>query len=164
MRCRTAERWLSRALDRPLDDSIRKALESHLAGCAGCRAAASELRALRTRLSQGVRPEPVPGFWGRIERRLAEAPSLEPQAVWLRWGLRAIPASLAMIAGFLGAMILFLPASVETSPAQALLFGEQNPLAETRTIIDDDKPGNRDIAVLFAGDERLNGLGRTPRP
>jgi len=164
MKCRTAERWISQSLDRSLDRSVRDALEAHLADCPACRITASEVRDLRARLGDVSFPEPLPYFWSRLESRLAEAPRAEAQALWLRWSLRAIPASLAMIAGFLGAMMLLLPIQADTTSPQALLFSEENPIAETRTILDDEKPGNRDIAILFAADERLAGPGRIPRP
>jgi predicted anti-sigma-YlaC factor YlaD len=164
MRCRTAERWISRDLDRPLARGVREALEAHLAVCPECRAMASDVRCLRARLGEVRCPEPLPHFWTRLEARLTAAPAAPPQAIWLRWSLRAIPASLALIAGFLGAMVVFLPGTAETNTSQALLFGEENPIVETRTILDDDKPGNRDIAVLFASDERPAGSIRRPRP
>jgi hypothetical protein len=87
----------------------------------------------------------------------------EPQAFWLRWSLRAIQASLALIAGFLGAMMFFQPAEAELSQPEALLLRDDNPIVETRTILD-ETPGNREIAILFAADERFLGPGRTPRP
>jgi len=164
MKCRTAERWISRDLDRPLEGAVRAALEAHLAACPKCRATASDVQSLRARLGEVRYPEPLPYFWTRLEARLAAAPAAPSQAFWLRWSLRAIPASLALIAGFLGAMMVFVPTNGETATSQALLFGEENPIVETRTILDDDKPGNRDIAVLFAADERPAGSIRIPRP
>lgn len=163
MNCRTAERWLSRGLDRPLDRPVQEALEAHLAGCAKCRPTASEIRGLRARLSDLPVPEPLPHFWSRLETRLAVSPAPEPQAFWLRWSLRAIPASLALIAGFLGAMMLFQPVEVELSQPEALLIRDDNPIVETRKILDDTL-GNREIAILFAADERFAGSGRVPRP
>jgi anti-sigma factor RsiW len=155
MNCRVAERRLSQSLDRALDRPVQDALEAHLAVCGRCRVAASEFRALRGSLAEPAVPEPLPYFWSRLEARLDTRPAAEPASLWLRWSLKAIPVSLAMIAGFLGAMLFFLPSQAELSQQEALLFSEENPIAETRTILDDDKPGNREIAILFAADDRL---------
>jgi hypothetical protein len=159
MRCRHAERWISRSFDRPLDRFRREALEAHLAGCGRCRAAASESLTLRSRLGDVRAPEPLPDFWGRLEARLDEDRVPETQALWVRWSLKAIPASLAMIAGFLGAMAFFVSAPAELGQPETLLFSDENPIVETQSILD-EKTGNREIAILFAADERLTGRYR----
>lgn len=161
MTCRVAERRLSQSLDRPLDRPLQDALDAHLAVCGTCRALASDLRALRGRMADPRIPEPLPDFWGRLERRInaLPVPAAEARAVWARWSLRAIPASLALIAGFVGAMLFFLPPQTDVTTQQALLFGEENPIVQTPSIIE-EKSGTREIAILFAADERLSGRYR----
>ena len=156
MNCRVAERRLSQSLDRALGRPVQDALEAHLAECERCRAAALELRALRGRLAEPSVPEPLPYFWSRLEARLDTRPAAESPALWLRWSLRAIPASLALIAGFLGAMVFFGSAPAELSQPETLLFSEENPIIQMPSILD-EKTGNREIAILFAADERLSG-------
>lgn len=51
MSCPTIRDRLQASLDRPLDEADRRALDTHLAGCAGCRAYQAELAALDAGLS-----------------------------------------------------------------------------------------------------------------
>ncbi len=52
---RRARQWIQAELSLPLPQTDREALETHLAGCTGCRAYAQDMQALETRLRQELR-------------------------------------------------------------------------------------------------------------
>jgi len=157
MTCRKAERWLLRSFDRDLPEPSRAALTEHLGLCSECRRRAEEYGLLRNRLS-GVRtPDPLPRFWERLEARIAEDRPADSGARWLRFLVRTIPVSLSLITGFLIATLFFLPAGTELTQPEALLLNEDNPITDTRPIIDEGRPEDRNLMVLFAADERIIG-------
>ncbi len=93
---------LSALLDGALDPAARRAVESHLAACAACRAAHGRLAgALRALERLPAPPEPSPWFTTRLEARLADEP---------RPGWRGLPAAwrwrLAVPAAGLAAVVL----------------------------------------------------------
>ena len=157
MTCRKAERWLLTSFDRGLPGPSRTALAEHLGLCPECRRRAEEYGLLRNRLGEVRTPDPLPRFWERLEARIAEGRPAESGALWLRLWVRAIPVSLSVIAGFLVATLLFLPAGTELTQPEALLLNEDNPIADTRPIIDEGRSEDRTLMVLFAADERIIG-------
>jgi predicted anti-sigma-YlaC factor YlaD len=101
MRCRSAQKLLSRRIDGAPSSADAAALESHLFACAGCRMAAARLdqawRALDA-LEAGVS---APDDWASIEAA-ADARSRRWTPFWLRWQLVPMPAA----AGVLAAMVV----------------------------------------------------------
>ena len=157
MTCRKAERWLLTSFDRELPGPSRAALAEHLGLCPECRRRSEEYGLLRSRLG-GVRtPDPLPRFWERLEARIAEDRPADSGVLWLKLWVRAIPVSLSLIAGFLIATLFFLPAGTELTQPEALLLNEDNPITDTRPIIDEGRPEDRTLMVLFAADERIIG-------
>lgn len=101
MDCRAAQRLISAARDRALDDSDQAALGAHLAACAECRRLSDTLTAAATAWRTNVTEARVPDArleWQRIQRRLSPGPQLAPArrpALW--WGLSfAAAAGLAL--------------------------------------------------------------------
>jgi anti-sigma factor RsiW len=72
MTCKTTRDLLSPYLDGELPPRRRAAAADHLGGCAACRAALEELRALDTELRLQPRPEPGPRFAAAVMARLGE--------------------------------------------------------------------------------------------
>ena len=153
MRCRQAERWLTRSADRPLDPSRREALDRHQAACASCRAFAARLALVRTTLAAAPAVEPLPYFIERLRARIEERTKASPSALWLRWSVRAVPVSLLLIGFFVGAIAFMSPAVEEDmSPPEALLLRNANPLSETNALLD-EKAENKSLMVIFAANE-----------
>ena len=78
MNCDSFDELVFDYLDGALAPEDRRAFESHLAGCPGCRAAAQRARALDTALSTGASPTGLPhDFAQRLQSRIrAEAPAI----------------------------------------------------------------------------------------
>ncbi len=156
MRCRAAERWLSRSLDGTLDPSRQNALDGHLAACPRCRALARDYARLGESLGRPAEPEPLPYFWERLRVRIAEQEKAAPAALWLKWSLRAIPVSLALIGFFLGAIAFMSPVlDSQMSQTEALLLRNDNPLTETKTLFEEEKIENKGMMIIFASNERI---------
>lgn len=152
MRCHKAERWMSLALDGRLDARSKGRLDDHLKACPSCRRAQAEYRSVTALLRNGAEAVPRPGFWSRLEPRLREEREIAPLLVYERWCLRAVPVFLALVA--LAAGLLFLtPRSDELTRSEALLLQNVNPLTETRTLFEEEKPENRNMMLIFASAE-----------
>jgi anti-sigma factor RsiW len=114
MRCRKAESLLSRLLDERLEADEQLQLESHLAGCASCRA---ELDAWRS-ISERLRAEPaaaVPPFLAEKAWRAALAPRPAPSFAE-RFIAVCRPAALA---GALAAAVLWLGPMLQSRSGSA---------------------------------------------
>jgi anti-sigma factor RsiW len=70
MRCRSALRRASRAIDGDLPPDEAAALDRHLASCAACRAAVDRLRGSWRALGRLADVAPPPDDWARIEAAL----------------------------------------------------------------------------------------------
>ena len=77
MRCRTAQRHISRSVDGELSAGRARRLERHLDKCADCRALAADLRAIAGAAPRIDAPEPSDKVWKSIRAELARA-DMEP--------------------------------------------------------------------------------------
>jgi anti-sigma factor RsiW len=163
MRCREAEKWLLRSLDGALPSDRQSALDKHLEECPDCRKAQREYLSVQGILRGGPPVEPLPFFWTRFESRLREQEKLEqPWTVWLKWSRRAIPVAVLLIGFFVGAIAFQpSPADEEMSQPAALLLQNANPLAEANTFFN-EKSEDKNMMIIFAGDERLPGRRYLP--
>jgi predicted anti-sigma-YlaC factor YlaD len=154
MRCKEARKNLSRSTDGRLPEGRRDALAGHLASCPDCRAFGRDYGSLRSLLKEGREPEPLPYFQERLWAKIAEREKSESWAVWMRWSLRTIPVALALIAVFIGALVFIGPPLDEdmSSPA-ALLIKNANPLSETNALFNEEKTENKNMMIMFAGNE-----------
>jgi anti-sigma factor RsiW len=73
MRCRTAQRHISRSVDGELPAGRAGRLERHLDKCADCRALAADLRAIAGAAPRIDAPEPSDKVWKSIRAELARA-------------------------------------------------------------------------------------------
>jgi predicted anti-sigma-YlaC factor YlaD len=101
MRCRRAQKLLSRRIDVALSGIDAAALEAHLAACAGCQMTATRLEQAWRSLDALGGGASAPDDWRSIEAE-AEARSRRWTPFWLRWQLVPAPAT----AGVLVAMIV----------------------------------------------------------
>lgn len=150
MRCKRAERWISRWVDNRLDPARTAALEKHLASCAGCRRNAQEVRNLVALLRQDEQFEPAPGFLARLQPRLSEERALVPLLVWERWCLRAVPVFLGLVLFVVGLVAMGTSEPVTLTQSETLLLENRNPLTETQRIFDAAKPEDRNMMLIFA--------------
>src|SRR5439155_1687800 len=93
MMCPHMETTLNEYADGMLAARARATVEAHLAGCAGCRTAVAELRALvagAAALPKAV--EPSRDLWATIEPRIVPRVTGNGQRVWWRGALAAAAA------------------------------------------------------------------------
>jgi anti-sigma factor RsiW len=149
MNCKTAEKWILRSLDGRLDERSRALLAAHLKGCPACRKAEAEYRSMLSLLREGKEQAPLPRFWERLEPRLREEERLVPLVVWERWCLRAIPVfvALAMLAA---GLFITAPQKAAMTQSEVLLLEDVNPLTETRSIVEEQRPEKRNMMLIFA--------------
>ncbi len=114
MMCPHMETTLNEYVDGMLAARARATVEAHLAGCAGCRTAVAELRALvagAAALPKTV--EPSRDLWATIEPRIVQRATWNVQRVWWRGALAA--AAVLVIA--LGLYRLLPPSTAPYRPA-----------------------------------------------
>jgi predicted anti-sigma-YlaC factor YlaD len=156
MRCRETEKWILRSLDGILDPVRQKALDGHIECCPRCRRLREEYTSLLGRLKSPAEPAPLPRFWERLRSRIADRDRIEPWTVWAKWSLRAIPVSLVLIGCFIGAIAFLSPKLEEDmSQPEALLLQNADPLTGPQTLFNEEKVENRNMMIIFAGDERI---------
>ncbi len=165
MRCKKAEKLLSRSWDDRLNPVEKGELERHLSECSSCQALEKEYRSFMLTLRDDTFPEPQPYFWERLEPRLKESQPFTLWALWKQWGLRAIPLSLAVILFFtLTATFLLPPANEEIifSRTESLLQDE-NPFQESLPLLTGEALDNPNMELIFmAMDETGDIRRKTP--
>jgi Putative zinc-finger len=108
------EAKLNEYVDGALGVAEREAVEAHLAGCAECREAVAQLRALvagARGLPQAI--EPARDLWALIERRIQQRATWNMQRVWWR---RALAAAAVFVVAF-GLSRLLPPSTALHRPA-----------------------------------------------
>jgi predicted anti-sigma-YlaC factor YlaD len=130
MRCRRAQKLLSRRIDSALSSADAATLESHLMTCAGCRTAAAQLDQAWRALDALADSASAPDDWAKIEAA-AVARGRRWTPFWLRWQPVPIPAAagvlVAMIAlGATGGLLLSRAAlaSRVAEPIESRVFAE----------------------------------------
>jgi hypothetical protein len=97
------EEWsdrLSEYLDGELEPRDRAALETHLAGCAGCRTDLADLRAVIVRAQGLTDTPPAADLWPGVEARISPAPARRPTLATRRFAFtlpQLVAAGLALI-------------------------------------------------------------------
>jgi anti-sigma factor RsiW len=130
MRCRKAQRLLSRRIDGLLSAPDAAALEVHLADCPACRFAAERLDHAWGALARTEDAPQAPDDWATIEAA-AEARSRRWMPLWLRPQLAPAPAAIAFLVGMVvlgmtgGALISRAAlAPSRSGPIEATMFAE----------------------------------------
>ncbi len=102
MRCEHAKQMISRRIDGELDSDDSRGLHAHLAGCADCRAVATQLAIVDDRLDALVVPEAPADFSRKVSARLTDQSAYERIIRHpLAWFPHATAAGLAFAAGVL---------------------------------------------------------------
>ncbi len=163
MECRRAEKWILYDLDGRLDESRRPSLEVHLERCPACRKVRREYELMLGFLKNGKDEEPLPAFWERLRPGLREEKKVLPLLVMERWCFRAVPVFLVAVFLVTG-LALMTPAGDDTlTRSEILLLENENPLGESRTILEAEKPETSNMMLIFASLEERK-VPRSPRP
>ena len=150
MKCKKWEIWIIRDLDGRLEDARRAGLEGHLDNCPSCRRVRAEYERMLGCLRNGKEETPLPSFWERLQPQLQEEKKILPLVVFQRWCLNALPLFLAAVFLIAG-LALMTPASEEPlSHSGILLLEDRNPLSESQTILEAEKPEESNMMLIFA--------------
>jgi anti-sigma factor RsiW len=163
MSCSKYEKLITRSLDGRLDPDREKRLRLHLEACPACRRAAAEYAALRTTLAaQRLEEAPPASFRAALARRLEAEREAAPLVFYEKLCFRAIPVFLAL-AVLAASIFILAPKSGETPSSEMLLLSSENPFTETSRILDEQKPENRNMMLIFASLEEPSAA-RRPLP
>ena len=163
MKCRKAEKWILRDLDGRLEKGLRSGLDAHLDRCPSCRELRREYGLMLGFLRNGKEEEPLPSFWERLRPGLREEKKALPLLVMERWCFRAVPVFMVAVF-FITGLSLITPAADETlTRSEILLLENRNPLSESRTILEAEKPETSNMMLIFASLEERQ-VPRGPRP
>ena len=151
MRCKKAEKLLSRSWDDRLSPEEKGELERHLRECPTCQVVRKEYDDIILTLRDETFPEPQPYFWERLEPRLKESRPFSPWALWKQWGLRAIPVSLAVILFFtLTATFLLPPAQEEIAFSRTEnLLQDENPFQDALPLLTSEEVENPNVELIL---------------
>ncbi|MFW6159538.1 MAG: anti-sigma factor family protein, partial [Acidobacteriota bacterium] len=99
MKCRKAEKMISRELDSRLSLAEKKLLDEHLKLCPACSEAKKEYSRIVRVLREEKLPQPAPGYLNRLLTRIEEKPLpfFSTSLIWQRWALKALPLALILI-------------------------------------------------------------------
>ncbi len=154
MNCRQAERRLLRRHDGRLSPAEETSLDLHLRSCPKCRALENDYRRLFDVLAHPAVSEPRPHFWPRLEARMAESERENGWGAVRRWCRRAVPTALAVTAALLAVILVFTPGQrTELSSSEALLLRDDNPLVETRRLLEENRVEDKNMMLIFASGE-----------
>jgi predicted anti-sigma-YlaC factor YlaD len=163
MNCKRAEKFLLLSFDGRLGEKDRASLNDHLESCSLCREKERDYRQMISLLRVEA-PEPLPYFEQRLLAKLEEKEKSAPALFWQGWPARAMAVSLAVAILFGGGILFFWPQeSLELSQAEILLLRNENPLAEAATILEQKKPEDRNMMLIFAASETRD-LARRYKP
>ena len=161
MRCKKAEKLISRMMDGRLDEKSQQALNQHVEVCPACARTLAEYQHLQNLLrSAKMEAEPLPYFEERLRARLSTATRPSIWATVERWYAAAVPVFLIVATVAIGLLFLLQPGQPQYSQAEMLLFENQNPLKETQVIFEEEKPETRQLKLLFAGLEGQEIMNR----
>ena len=161
MKCKKAEKRLSRNFDSLLDEKDKQNLRGHLASCPSCRNKQAEYRKMLEVLRKKDFPEPLPNFWERLRSRIEESRTNDHWSLWKQWSIRAVPVSLLVVI-LLAALIVFvLPQrNEELSKSEVLLLRNHNPFQETRPLLEEKGIEDKNMMLIFASLDEINGTRR----
>ncbi len=159
MRCKKAEQYLSLFLDGRLEPEQSAALDLHLEICPECRRKNKEYQAMLSCMKNQEFPAASPYFITRLKSRLTQG--YQPETVWKRWALRAMPVSLLTIV-LLAAVIVFIPpASTPEFSQSEILLHNQNPFEETWPLMEEELGAeSANMRIIFTAWSEYPGLRR----
>ena len=165
MNCKQTEKFLLRSLENRLHSSGMSQLKEHLNDCPHCRKIQSEYQIIHSSLKEEKEnfPEARPYFWERLQPKLKEKNTVDPWTIQWKFGLRAIPLSIFVVALFATAVFLFVPSQQEEldlSQTGIFLLQQSNPLGETQSLLSEEGDGNKHIMLLFSSLDEIDTIGR----
>jgi len=160
MRCKKAERLMSRSLDQALKPDEQESLLEHLKKCSLCQKRYEEYKNISEMLGGQDFPEPKPYFWTRLKPRLKKDWSYESWAAWKKWGLRAIPISLLVLLIFASLMQFFVPTESKELSRAEILLQNQNPFVDSLPLLEEGRVENENIHLIFTAINGENGTRR----
>ncbi|HEK85540.1 MAG: anti-sigma factor family protein [Candidatus Saccharicenans sp.] len=161
MKCRKAEKLISKLVDGRLEEKSLARLQAHLEACPSCTHLLKDYQSMKQLLSESrMEPEPLANFTEWFRARLASEARPSVWAVAERWYAAAVPVFLIITTILVGALFLFQPSPKKYSQAEMLLFQNQSPLKETQAFFEEDKPESRQLKLLFAGLEGQEAIRR----
>ncbi len=164
MNCNKTERCLLLSLDGRLGAEDLARLKAHLADCPRCRDMEQEYRFILGQLKAGPVPEPLPYFEQRLWAKLRGREKMAPALMWQQLAPRFLAFSLAVLVLFGAAVMLFQPQEPqELTQVETLLFHNENPLVETANVLNQQKPEDRNMMLIFAASDERD-LSRRYRP
>jgi len=163
MKCKQSEKYLLRSLENRLNSSEAIQLKEHMDDCPHCREMQSEYLIIRRSLKEENLPEARPNFWERLQPKLKEQSKVDLWAVQWKFGLRAIPLTVFIVALFAAAVFLFVPSQQEEldlSQTGVFLLENSSPLGETQTFLSEEGDDNKHIMLIFSSLDETNNIGR----
>lgn len=152
MKCRKAEKLISKLLDGRLDSESSARLKAHLEVCPSCARLLADYGKMQSMMAEvRTEVEPLPFFAERLDAKLPLGPRPSFWAMVERWYAGAVPVFLVIAMVFVVTLFLVQPSEKQLSQSEMLLFQSQSPLRETQAIFDEEKPENRQLQLLFAG-------------
>jgi len=154
MKCKKAERFLSKSFDGLLKNKEKEELQRHLKSCLHCQKKRKEYQSILETIRKKDFPEPKPYFWKRLQPKIEERKKYEPWSLWKQWGIRAIPLALLIVALLAASIVFFFPhQNEELSQSEVLLLRNMNPLQETRTLLEEEGVEDKNMMLIFAAME-----------
>ncbi len=154
MDCKRAERLLLRSLDGRLEAGEKMRLKDHIEGCSLCQKREREYRVILGLLKKDDAAEPLPYFKERLLAKLGGKEKAMPGLIWQKWATRALAFSLAAII-LLGVAFFVLRTRElqELSQVEVLLLQNENPLIETKNLLDERSLENKNMMLIFTAME-----------
>jgi len=160
MKCKKAEKLISRSFDRVLKPREEEELLKHLKECPLCRQKQEEYKNILGILGEQKFPDPKPYFWTRLEPKLKRETSYDSWLTWEKWGLRAIPVSLLFLVLFASLIMVFVPSEQKELSNAEILLQNQNPFVETLPLLEEGRVENENIHLIFTSINGENGARR----
>jgi hypothetical protein len=165
MTCTNAEPLLARLADdeSSVPAAARDALRSHLAGCAACRAALEEQRAVAVWLRERPASQPRPGLVARVSARIdREADAFEGEgwldlANWRRWSAALVPLAAALLTAAYLDLVRGGSTAATTTSSDAVASLQEWTTAEAPALLGPSISGDALFEVVLTGTAPSSG-------
>ncbi|MBS3819523.1 hypothetical protein KGY73_08490 [bacterium] len=163
MKCKKTEKWILRSFDKKLTKEQQGKLDLHIQACPSCEQKQRDYQKLLDTLRYQSFPDPKPYFWERLKPKLLQQEKYEAWSLWEKWGLRAIPLSILVVALFAAAvLLLFPPKQKSMSQSEILLIQNQIPFQKTRNLLEEEGWERKNLRLIFTSleEQDKNGIRR----
>ena len=160
MECKKFEILLLRSLDKVLKGEEKEKLEKHLTGCPLCQEKRKQYQTILDILGREELPDPNPYFWERLQAKIKERKKHTFWSSVRQWSIRAVSISLAFFLLLALIIAFFTPPKSQEMSQTEMLLRNQNPLQETRQLLEEEGSENQNMMIIFSVMEAKNGPGR----